>query len=170
MVGAMCAAGCSGGDKPGTLPLLSSTPTPSATSATPSAHQLEAEAEAVVRRYFILVNAGTSQTVADQLTQLMTASCSCQRVPTSLRNASIRKRQYFGSAHLKKVVVFLKPREFADALVDYDTSASGLRDSDGTVLQSEPASRDVQLIFRLVRQRDQWLINEVTKLARGSTR
>jgi hypothetical protein len=165
---AMAVAGCSsGGSKPVSLPSLtpstSASPTPSATSTTTELSAVST----VVRRYFALINGPTTEAAATELFSIMTAPCKCRRVASSVRDAAKRGQSYFGMATITSFVPTIDAASAADVLVDYDSTASGLRDSKGHVLHRDPPMKGMSADFRLVRVDGVWRIDIVQIIRDG---
>jgi hypothetical protein len=161
-------ASCSSGDKPRTLPPIS---TPPSASASPSPDQQTelAAVEAVVRRYYELTSDTTTNTTASKLEALMTTGCPCRRVPDSIRTAVAHGESYFGATSITSLVPNLDGPGSADVLLDYDASASGLRDHDGRVLRSFKAVNGAKADFRLIMSGRRWLIQAVAIISSGRT-
>jgi hypothetical protein len=163
------AAGCSGsGSGPRSLPPLSTTPAARAT--TPPAVSEKAElqqATAVVREYFRLLNTRTSTRTERALSLLMTSDCTCQRVVKSIGEVLRKNQHYYGRNRVVSVTPALDGAQDADALVEYDYTDSGIKDSRGQVVTNTAGRRGTLLSFQLTRRGDKWLIRQVITVRKG---
>jgi hypothetical protein len=160
-------AACSGSAPQATkLPALTSTPSgPSSASADPNTEL--AAATAVVRRYYALLNGATTVANADALASLMTPSCKCRAVATSTSEVARRGQQYFGTTRVLALRASIDGAGIASVLVTYDYSASGIRDSNGAIVQRFPGRKGATVNFELVKQRERWLIDALMYISEG---
>lgn len=156
------AVACSGsGDRPRTLPPLSTTPAASASTA-PSTQQDElAAATAVVRRYFAVVNALSRDMNAEALAQLMTPDCTCRQQVAAVRLAAERQEHYIDKATGLNLTASADGRTIVEVLVQYDASRGGLASASGKLISSSPPVRGVKRLFRLRFVNRTWLIYSI---------
>ena len=165
-------AACSGGSsQPRTLPALSTTPAAVTSTAPPTSKAADlAAVKAVVRRYYALLNAPTTVENADALAALMTADCKCRRVADSTREVAQRGQHYFGRITNLSMTPSLDGDNSADALVQYDYSAGGIRDSVGRVIARTEGRTGTLLSFHFSKRSGRWLISSVSQLRAGVRR
>ena len=171
MAACLVLSACSGdgGSAPRTLPPVSTTPAAATSTAPPTTKATElAAVKAVIRRYYQLLNAPTTIANANALAALMTEDCTCRRVAESTREIAARHQHYFGHTRLVAVTPALDGPADADALVQYDYSDGGIRDSSGRILSRSQGRRGALLSFRLVRSGSGWVISSVVVLRQGS--
>ena len=158
-------ASCSGdGGSPAVLPPVSTTPSPSQTSA--PTESPKAAAVAVVREYFRLLNAPTSLATAKALRSLMIATCDCTKVADSTATVARRGQHYFGRTTPKNLTPTIDG-EVAEVLVDYDYTATGIANRDGVVLSKSPGRTGATLDFRLRQANDTWRIYALIYVRKG---
>ena len=159
-------AGCGGGgSKPTSLPSLTAN-----TSASPSPTSSTAQLAAItaaVREYYRLLNASTTEANGHALEALMTPDCSCRRVATSTIDAARKHQTYFGVTSVVSVTPILDGATTADALVEYDYTASGLRDDQGRTISRSGARKGSKLIFYFRLVDAKWLISTVRSVSDG---
>ncbi len=165
-------AGCSGSsEKPRTLPPLSTTPAASSASSSPADEQTAlAEATAVVRQYFHLLNGPTTLETAHALENLMTSGCECRKVASSTAAIARRGQHYFGQSRLVSITPSIDGPGAADALVQYDFTRGGIRAADGSIVSQTPGRVGALVSFVLERQNGGWLIARVAVLKPGTRR
>jgi hypothetical protein len=165
----LAGAGCAAGDKPRTLPPLTATPTPVASSTPVSDDKAQlAAAEAVVRRYYALLNAPTTEANASALAALMTSTCKCLDVVRATRAAARARHHFFGHLSLVSVVPHLDGLADADVLVTYDFSRSGIADAQGRELHADPPTSGASVNLQLRRVQGEWRIAQILNLSAGS--
>jgi hypothetical protein len=163
---ALGSAGCSGGgSKPVSLPSISSSASPSP-SATTTQTQLDA-VSAVVRSYYSLLNSSTTVANGESLAALMTAGCTCRRVATSVIDVAKKGQTYFGRNQLVSVTPSSDGPVVAEAFVEYDYTAGGIKDEHGHVLSTMPGRVGAKLNFILNLRDGHWLIAEVRLIKEG---
>ena len=123
--------------------------------------------EAVVRRYYALLNAPTSADTATKLAQMMTSDCKCRQVASSTLTVARRHEHYFGVTTLTSVVPSLDGSRDADVLVAYDYERSGIQDANGRVVTSYPSKTGAKADFRLVKTATGWLISALLYISAG---
>lgn len=159
-------SGCSGGAQPAALPQLTITPTPTATS-TPGSESAVTAVKQVVRRYYGLLNSATTVANARALSELMTTDCKCRAVARSTRDIALKHERYFGVITVRNVLPHLQAVGYADALVRYDFTRSGIRTATGREITSYGGRRDATAAFNFRLQRGRWLISSITYLDKG---
>ena len=170
IVGVVALSGCSSaGSAPRTLPRLSTTPAAVTSTAPPTTKAAElAAVKAVVRRYYALLNAPTTVANANALAALMTPNCPCQRVATSTRQIAAKGEEYFGRTRLISITPSLDGADAADALVEYDYTAGGIRDLHGREITHSAGRRGVLMSLRFRRTNSGWLIADAVVLREGT--
>ena len=159
-------ASCGGsGDKPQTLPPLSQAP--STTPPTSPAPDPKAAAAAIVRSYYRLLNARSTVANADALAQLMTNDCPCMRLVRATRSVARKSQHYFGKNHVVSVTPSLDSPHVAEALVQYDYTAGGIKDDSGTVISRTQGRKGNLVRFLLALHDDKWLISRIDVLKSG---
>jgi hypothetical protein len=138
----------SSSDQPRQLPPLSTTPVVSTTSpAVLDKKAALAEAEAVVREYFRLLNRLHRGVDERAFTELETPSCPCKKFLVSLRQVQARGDRYFGHATLRGVTPTRDSNKLIEVLASYDSSRGGIRNASGDVVTSSPGRQDVTELF-----------------------
>lgn len=153
---------------PRTLPTLTASPTASPTP-TPSTSDLEAATD-VVRQYYALLNAATTNANAEALARLMTTTCRCQEVARSTREVAAKHERYFGKTVLRDLKVDAASATVVNILVSYDYDRSGIVDERGNAVTSSPGRTGASANFRLRKARNAWLIDAIVYLNKGQSR
>lgn len=158
-------SGCggSGAGRPADLPAI---PTTSVfASPVPRAPQSPiAAADAVVHRYFRVINRLHTDMDANALSQLMTPSCPCQAQVTSVRMATRRGERYVDRVHIYAARPALDSAETADVLVDFESVRGGLDDAAGRPISRTKRHRS-RWDFQLVRHHTHWLIDRIESVS-----
>jgi hypothetical protein len=169
-----CGSGSSSG--PGTLPPLSAPPSTSPSLASPApstsaAGGKKAElaaATAVVRRYYRLLNAPTSEASANALQALILPNCKCQEIVRSLRSATRKHEHYVGSGHLTALRAAYDSPQQVQILVSFASTKGGLARGDGSFVQHTKAQRNVTENVFVFRTHADWMISEIDLVSAGN--
>ena len=164
---AVLSAGCSSGDKPVALPSLTPTDSPSGSPSPTNSAAILASVTAVVRSYYSLLNAPTTEANGEALAALMTADCTCRRVATSTIDIARKHEMYFGVTKVVSITPVVDSPTLADALVEYSYDDSGIRDSRGHVISRSPGRRGSKLLFYFSLENGAWRISEVRSISNG---
>jgi hypothetical protein len=170
LAGVLLTAACgSSGEQPRTLPPVSTSPTPTATSL-PAYDEKEAlqAATAVVREYFRILNAKTSRATANQLGQLMTPTCECRKVAASTREVAEAGNHYFGRTHVVQLKPALDTATSAEVLAEYNFTRSGIANGSGSVLSASAGRTHAVMNIRLQLENSRWLIAELVYVRDGT--
>jgi len=165
---ALALAGCSSGDKPVALPSLSQSPTASPTPSPTDSAAIKQAVTAVVTRYYALLNAPTTIANGQSLSALMTSTCTCRRVATSTIDVARKHQSYFGRTTVVSVTPVVDGPSLADALVEYDYGASGIRDAQGHIVTRTAGRKGSKLLFYFKLTGGSWLISEVRSISNGT--
>ena len=160
---ALAAACSTNPGRPTTLPTL--TPSPTA-SPTPSTSDLEA-ATNVVRLYYALLNAATTEANADALARLMTPGCKCQEVAQSTREVAAKHEHYFGRTTVRDIRATPDSPDLIEILVSYDYERSGIANEQGRAIKASPGRHGASADFTLTRSEDHWLISAIIYVSKG---
>lgn len=162
--------GCSGsGDRPQTLPPLSTTPA-ATSSPEPTATGKKAElaaATAVVRHYFQLLNGLSTNMNPAPFSALESANCPCRKFLKSLRDVAARGQHYFGHASLTSVTPAADSARLVEVLASYDSTRGGIKDADGRIVTSSAARRDVTALFYVEQHHGRWLVDRIVTVKAG---
>ena len=165
---ALGAVGCNGSsDSPAVLPPISTTPTPSQSTA--AAESPKAAAIAVVREYFKAKNEAVALMDTAPLHPLLTADCPCRRFLASVRQTRRAHHAYFGSSHLRAATPTDSSATAVQILATYDTTRGGTKDDSGHVLFSGPARHNLTALFEVQLVENQWLIADIASVSKGRT-
>lgn len=155
---AMLVAGCSSDPgHPRTLPSLTATPTPSATS---SATDLEA-ATSVVRAYYALLNQLVTTMDPRGIASLMTGACPCRQQLTAISEAQAKQEHYIDHVDLVSLTPVRDTPIEVSVLVEYNAGRGGLVDAHGRTVTTSKARNGVKRLFRVTREADRWLIADI---------
>jgi hypothetical protein len=166
---AVVSSGCSasGSTSPHQLAALSPHPSASvsavATNSPRPADQKTAEA-AVVREYFQVVNRLPVDMDAPAIDALTKPSCPCRKLARSIREESARHREYYGRNAINAIRANVDGQALGDVLVDFDTTASGVRSTTGAIITRTKPRRHVNLDFTVVRYGGRWLIERIDEV------
>jgi hypothetical protein len=167
VVFALGLTGCSGSsDSPTTLPPISTTP--AASQSTAPATDAKAAALAVVKEYFRLLNNLENDMAVASFARLESASCSCRKLLTSLREARRRSQHYFGMAQVRSMKAVVDTPTAVEVLVTYDSTAGGLKGEDGSVITRAPGRNGVTENFYLQKLSSGWRIVNLVPVRRGT--
>lgn len=169
LLGAVACSG--GGTRPTTLPPVTATTPAADTSSAPPHHSRAddlAAVKAVVRKYYRLLNGSTTVANAKALAALMTRDCKCRRAAESVLSAAKKSQHYFGHATITDLIPNIDSATAADALVDYNSSRSGLRASDGRPISTVPGRQGIKVVIRLVKVGSAWRIFQIEIVDAGA--
>lgn len=160
------ACGGSGSSDAGrTLPPVASTassPTADLTTSAPLTRKQElAAAEAVVRRYFQVLNQLPNKMDAGSLGALLTPGCGCQKQVRSTRFYARRGGRYVQRGRIKSIGGRIESPSAAQVLVRFSATAGGVRMPDGRIVNRTPAIPDATDIFFLTSSEGRWRIAQI---------
>src|SRR5437016_6286225 len=116
----VAAAGCAGSSShPRTLPPLATTPAASTPTADTKSAELAAASQ-LVRRYFNLLGAATTDATAAALDGITSPGCACRRTAEAIRTAVRANERYIGTARITSLVPSFDSARQAEVLVRYD--------------------------------------------------
>ncbi|HEU0129460.1 MAG TPA: hypothetical protein VFQ85_00530 [Mycobacteriales bacterium] len=163
---ALLAAGCSHGEKAGSLPSVSPAPVTTTAAATPSA-TATAGPDAIttaVRRYFATVaEAGRTGDVA-ALNLLIAPRCTCRAQLEYLRREAAAGHRLTTLYTVEAVRPHDVTATTAGATVTFSTTAGSVVDRSGAVVRAIPALRHVGVELGLQRVGQTWLLARVAKV------
>lgn len=162
-------AGCdqTSSASPRQLSAISPRPAPSAAPATQTrSHRMSQKAAegAVVRSYFRAVNLLPRRMDTRALVSITTPRCPCRKLVRSVRQESAHDRLYYGTTAINAIRVNVDGPALGDVVVDFDTTVSGLRSANGTVVTRTKPRHHVNLDFTVVRRDGRWLIERINEL------
>jgi hypothetical protein len=168
------AVACGGGpDRPRTLPPIASTTPAADVSSAPAHHSHAADlaaVKAVVREYFRAKNQLPRTMDAEALARVTAQGCTCRDLVHSVRRLRSQHESYFGRSRLTSITATLDGASFAQALVTYNSTAGGTRDSAGGVLYRGHRHSGVRQVFYLRQLGSAWLITDIVLVDAGTIR
>ena len=165
----LIATGCgsNGSSRPVSLPSLDATSSASA-SPTPTTVDDKSAVELVVRRYYALLNAKTSEQQAQQLEAITSADCPCHRPVAAIRDALRRNRHFFGSNRIVHLLPTIDGARVADVIVEYDYTREGVADAGGHIVTASRGRRGVKERVVVQWRNSKWVIIDISQIAAGA--
>jgi hypothetical protein len=161
-------SGCSGSsDSPTTLPPLSTTP--AATQSTAPAANPKAEAVAVVKQYFRLLNNLDHDMNARAFEGITAPDCPCRAFARDIRKTAAKGQHYFGQVHLTSTTPVVDSSQQIEVLTAYNSTRGGTADNAGRVLFRGPRRRGVTELFFVRRVGGAWLIARINIIHKGNS-
>jgi hypothetical protein len=152
-------SGCgSSGSDPAAPPPSSSTSPVSTT----------ADAEAVARQYFDLLNHPVSVELARSFEQIMSPDCDCRQIVEDTRRDAKAGHVYFGDTTLNSLQSTAKGTDRVVVVSDFSYSRSGFKSASGKVLSSSPGRNNAGLELHMVLVDGQWMIDKLVYVRSGT--